>query len=568
MNRCRFELFHGFIAAAVLVFLPALLVSLNAVKLHYPTAQWDGWALDAVLAIRNGTFAQTPYIVHPPLYLYLLSFFQQLFHGGFLEGARLLDFSFYLATGWLVFFLSRRLAPEGCELTAGLLGAAVYFTSPLAVQGALLLDLGDTSLVPLAATAYACLLARGGSGVLNSVLLASAFALNLWTKLIHSFFFLIAALADVLVNRKDILSGRHLRLIGAGIFIFAITWTVYAFTSLKAGDQWKPMEYLVKGMIFDYQRQDLALGLGKMFASKLNNGLRVMLWIWPPLLLWGIRILKRGFGSYPERYFNYFIIIFLTAAVISKGVSNGFPKYHSAVLPLLCALGGAYAAEALAGLKWGRPLLRVAAAVAAGWFLIFFAGDPFYSFNYGFKMAVINGNGLPGAVWRFVLELLTVPAAILLLFYAVRRFFDRQPSVMFSLLAAGLVWQTAVGYCQAKGDYFTTYGYGTAGKAAAVDYIKRNIGKGLVFGPNEFDWEFREAGVPFLNASDFCQMSESCVLGILRDKKTDFFVFGPASNTMKQVGDFLGFTSDKVGRKFSVVKKGDFWIYGFREPRN
>ncbi|OGS08651.1 MAG: hypothetical protein A2270_02245 [Elusimicrobia bacterium RIFOXYA12_FULL_51_18] len=567
-NKRRFEKFHGFIAAAVLVFLPALLVLLNAAKLHYPTAQWDGWALDAALAIRGGTFAQTPYLVHTPLYLYLLSFFQQLFHGGFIEGARIFGFACYLITGWLVFGLSMRVVPEGGKLTAGLLGAALYFTSPLAVQGALLIDLGDTSVVPLAATAYAYLLARGGSGILSGVLLTSAFALNLWAKLIHSFFFVIAALADALVNGKDARSGRHLRLIGAGIFFFLATWMIYAFTSLKAGDHWKPMEYLVKEMLFNYQRQDLAVDLGKVFASRLHNGFRVMLWIWPPLLLWGISILKRGLGPHPERYFNYFILIFLAAAVVSKGVSNGFPKYHSAVLPLLCALGGAYAAKTLAGLQWGRLLPRAAAAVAVVWFLIFFAGDPFYSFNYGFKMAIINGSGMAETALRLVVELLSVPVAILLLFYAVRRFFDSQTAAIFSLLAAGLVWQTAVGYCQARGDYFTTYGYGTTGKAAAVAYIKRNIGKGVVFGPNEFGWEFREAGVRFLNVSDFCQMNESCVLGILRDRRTDFFVFGPASNTVRQVGDFLGFTADKVGRKFSVIKKGDFWIYVFHKPRN
>ncbi|PIU20108.1 MAG: hypothetical protein COT18_03985, partial [Elusimicrobia bacterium CG08_land_8_20_14_0_20_59_10] len=134
--------------AAVLLLLPAALLFFSAGKLHYPTAQWDGWALESVRAIRAGTFAADPYIIHPPLYLYLLAFFRPLLGADLPAGARLFNFGCYLVTGWLVFLLSRRLAGKEHGAAAGLAGALLYYLSPLAFQGIFLLDLGDTSLVP------------------------------------------------------------------------------------------------------------------------------------------------------------------------------------------------------------------------------------------------------------------------------------------------------------------------------------------------------------------------------------------------------------------------------------
>jgi hypothetical protein len=73
----------------------------------------------------------------------------------------------------------------------------------------------------------------------------------------------------------------------------------------------------------------------------------------------------------------------------------------------------------------------------------------------------------------------------------------------------------------------------------------------------------KAAGLPFIEVSDFCQMPESCVMGILRDGNTGSFIFGPASNTVGQVRSFLSLTPGRIGREFTVAHKGDFWIYVF-----
>ena len=116
---------------------------------------------------------------------------------------------------------------------------------------------------------------------------------------------------------------------------------------------------------------------------------------------------------------------------------------------------------------------------------------------------------------------------------------------------------------QAGGNYFTTYGYGTAGKAEAVQYIKNNFKAGTAMGANEFAWDLKAAGVPSPELSDACFIDIKCALAVMRDKNTSFFIFGQASNTVEQVKYFLALTPETLGRPFAVVKKGDFWIYNF-----
>lgn len=547
--------------AAVLLLLPAALLFFSAGKLHYPTAQWDGWALDSVQAIRAGTFAADPYIIHPPLYLYLLAFFRPLLGADLLAGARLFNFGCYLITGWLVFLLSRRLAGKELGAAAGLAGALLYFLSPLAFQGIFLLDLGDTGPVPVAAAAYFFLLFYGG-GFLRFAALSAAFALNIWAKLIHSLFLAAAVLVSVFTGEKDDHARADIAALAVGIILFVSTWAIYAYTSLQPADQWGPLKYFVNTMLVNYQHQDLMAGPREIFIARVLAVARVMLWLWPVLFLWAWRIIKRGLGSGPEKLMNCFILIFMIGAWVSKGTSNGFPKYHAALLPAICALCGAYAAEFLA--DWRRTeRLRLAVMAAAAILCVYMAGDPLYTFNYSLKAALISDSGLYAAIIKLGLQILVIPALLIGFFIVFRKFREKTSAAAISLAVSALVWQAGIFGRQAGGDYFTHYGYGTSGKARTINYVRDNFRGGTVFGPNEFVWDLKAAGVPSLDLSDRCFIDKKCALSAIRDKDTAFFIFGQASNTVEQVKSFLALTPEKLGRPFTAVKKGDFWIYDF-----
>jgi len=556
----------AFLLAAVLFVLPAALLFFSSAKLYYPTAQWDGWVLDSILAIRAGTFADKPNITHPPLYLYLLAFFKPLFSGGLLEGARFFNFACYLLTGWLTFVLSAGLAEKRLARAAGLIAAALYFTSPLAVQGIFLLDLGDTGIVPVAAAAYFCLLAYGHGSVSSVAALAAAFAFNLWAKFIHSFFLALSAALLVVTGEKESRSFAILKALAGGAVLFLATWSIYAFTSLHRPDRWVPLDYFFNEMLLHYQRHDIGLGIANLFFMRATGFVRVTLWIWPLLVLWAWRVYKRGLGAGAERSLNYFILVFMVGAWISKGTSNGFPKYHAALLPGLCALCGAYLAEFLPEIKRAFTPPRAALAAAALLFL-YIAGDPVFTFNYAIKKALIRGAGVNQEVGLLVLQLIAAPAIMLVFFRALKLSAGKTAAVALSLAATGVLWQSALYLHQVRGDYFTNYGYGTTGKAEAVAYLKENFRAGTISGLNEFAWEFRSAGLPFLELKDVCFIRKECTLAVLQDKGTSFFIFGQASNTVEQVRDFLSLEPKTLDRPFVLVKKGDFWIYDFSEPR-
>ena len=559
-----FNLLRRLGPAGVLLGLPALFMLLNRGKLHLPTAQWDGTVLEAVRAIGEGRFGSSPYIIHTPLYLYLLKAADGLFSADLLVNSRVFNLGCYLLCGWLVWGLAKKLARPERARAAALAAAALYFSSPLAVQGAMLLDLGDSSLVPLAALLYYCALACSPAGLAGQALAAAAFALNLWSKLIHSFFLALAAAADALLARREGRPPPDIRAVAAGLLLFLASWAAYSYSVLGEGYRWQPLEYFFKEMLFSYQKQQVLDGLMELATTKVINAVRIALWTWPPLLLWGLRLRARGLGRGSERYFNLFILLLVAATLVSKSTSNGFPKYHCAVLPLLCALGGAYAAEELEGGNRRRLLPRAALAGALCWAVILFTGDPFFTFNHTLKTAMIAGTTVLEPARLLFLELLPIAVVARVLFLTARRLFEKHFSAVFALALTGFLWQTAIGVLQGRAEYFTTYGYGTLGKAEAVAYVRDNIGGGAAFGPNEFAWEFDRAGVPFVRVSDFCQRSVPCVLEKVRDPRTAFLLFGQASNTVHQVRVFLKFTPELVGRKYAVSRIGDFWLYDLR----
>jgi len=549
------------LTGAVLLLLPALLLLLHHNKLALPTAQWDGTALDAVQALRSGSFYSDPYLIHPPLYLHLLAFFQPLFSGDWLAGARLFNFACYALTGWVVLLLSGSLAGEKEKTAAGIAGALLYLTSPLALQGIFLLDLGDTSLIPLAAGLY--FLHGSAPGPAGLAAAALLFAVNLWAKLIHSLFLALAAFAQLAFSRGE---GRRVLPVIIGTALFLLSWAIYAFSNLEPGWRWAPIWYFFKEMIFNYQAQSLAAGPAEALVSKLNSAARILAWIWPLLLAWGARLYSRGAGEGRERYFNWFLFIFLAASVLSKGTSNGFPKYHAVALPLLCSLGGAHLAGAISGVRFAGLPAGLLAAAAAVWAGLALAGDPLYTLNYSARAALIEGAGTGPVLLKLLLQAGAAGVGFLALFLAARRFAGKGPAAALAILAGALAWNTAVGFRQARADYFTTYGYGTRGKAEAVAWLAEKKG-GAVLGPNEFDRELKAAGVPFLLVSDFCLNDRSCVLRTLRDAKTGFFIFGQASNTIGQVKYYRTLTERDLGRDFASVKIGDFWIYSLGSAR-
>lgn len=552
------------LAASVLLLLPAGLLLLHANKLALPTAQWDGIALDAVLALLNGTFRADPYLVHPPLYLHLLAFFKPLFGADLLAGARLVNSGCYLLTGWLIFLLGTSLSDEKIKLPAGITAALLYFTSPLALQGIFLLDLGDTSLVPLAAGLFFLYGCGAGPGWLKTIAAGLLFSLNLWTKFIHSLFIVLAAFAAWFRDRKH--ENQTILALVAGTIFFLVSWSAYAVMNLEPGSRWTPVWYFFHEMILGYQARSVAGGFGETVFSRLNSMARIIVWIWPLLLAWGARLYSRGLGSGRERYFNFFLIIFLVVSALSKGTSNGFPKYHAVALPLLCSLGGAYLAGALAEVRFSKLPVWLLALGAVVWAGLALAGDPMYTLNYSVRAAMIDGSGLRPPLQALLLQGFAALAAAGALFFGAKRLMSKGQAAALAALAVALVWNTAVGFRQARADYFTTYGYGTHGKAEVVSWLAAHKG-GTVLGPNEFSWELNNAALPFLKVSDLCISDKACVLRILRDGGTGFFVFGQASNTVGQVKDFLSLTEKDLERAFTAVKIGDFWIYSLGRRR-
>jgi hypothetical protein len=545
----------------LLIFLlPFFFFPLIAGKTGGPSVQWENTALDAAARINSGAFGTDPYLIHPPGYLYLLSFFVPP-GGGALESARLFNYACFVLTGWMVFLLGRRLSPSGA---AGGGGAAVllYCTSPLALQGTLLIDLGDTSIVPLAASVY--FLALGGS---SAAATGVAYAFNLWTKFIHPLFIALAAAASLLFRPRSREDGKRFFAIVAGAVLFLASWVLYSSQAMPAGSRWLPFEYMFGEMFFNYHRSEAASSgaLALLYVRAVELA-RVLLWLWPALLVWGIRLSRKGVGEGAERQMNLFILILLFAAAFTKGTSNGFPKYRAALLPVVSALGGAFVFERAARL-FRRPVGPLFALFLLAGLAVFLAGDPILALNYSFRRSMVFGGDLSGPALSLLLRL-TAAAACVSFFALFFRREERKDRFLAAVFAGGLAWQASIGLIQWRGDYSTTYGYGTSGKREIVSLLARECPSCRVLAPNEFRLELKAAGLVPETPPDTCWQNDDCLRGRLRDRDNRAFVYGLPTNTVAQLRVLSSLSPDLLSRDFSTDSRGDFTMLLFKsEPR-
>lgn len=511
--------------------------------------------MDASARIVSGDFGEDPYLIHPPGYLYLLSALVKP-GAGALESARKVNYALFALTGWAVFILGMKMS-RARPWSAGLVASSIYFTSPLAIQGTLLIDLGDTSLVPLAAACYFIAAAASRHSIS-----AIAFALNLWTKFIHPLFIAASAAAGLLAGRRDGAGAARFYAVAAGAGIFLLSWYLYAASVLPSGSRWMPFEYMFGEMFLNYHRAEaVSSSLLSMSLTRALELLRVLIWLWPPLLLWGLRVGRRGFGEGAERHMNMFIVLLFAAAALTKGTSNGFPKYHAAILPAVAALGGAFAAEEGLPSVMKTPLLTTA-LIAVAFFLVLATGDPILALNYEMRKALALGESLSSGAAGLMIGALAALGCIAVFFAALR---SEEAGVRLpaAVLAGALSWQSGLALLQYRGDYFTTYGYGTTGKSEVVSLLSERCPGCRVLAPNEFRTELSEAGILTFAPPDTCWQTKACLMGNLRDPGNSAFVYGLSSNTVAQLREFSSLAPGNLGRGFTREQRGDFTILLF-----
>ena len=473
---------------------------------------------------------------HPPLYLHLVALVFGLAGTGAAQ-ARLIGLGCLLATILAIYLLSQAVFRDHADRRPiGLLAAFLFAVNPLAIQGALVVDIDNTLLTPaLLLTLLAVVRSLAAGRATRDLALGALVAVLLWIKLTTPLALLLA-LAIFLAARDGM--GAALRrtgvVAGVGVAGFLVTWIAY--TDAHGLPAAKPFEHLLGSLVGAGPR-------GTLLTVAREAGLalaRVALWVSPfLLLLWGLSLGRRALDLASSRALEAEDLLHLTAAIILVAylvvgrTTFGFPRYDYPVLPLLAILGAAssLAAWRTAAPRYGRGLV----ATLVGAALVWLAGDPLLSTYSMVRARLVAGLALGDVIGRVLLQavvLLLTPFVIASIGGGGGRRLAR--AALLPLAVATVSYSLALDAIQARADYLVRYGYGGVGTREVLAFLGREVApEALILAPAELIYGIGNRASPFPASGVWT--SEPALVGALASTRLRAFVYGLPTNTIEQL---------------------------------
>lgn len=533
----NYRLLVSAVAVSIAVFLLCSAAGAGSLLL-----EWDQITMRAASAWSAGG-AYRWVFDHPPLYPLLLALPFKVF-GAVPETARAVNALFLLGAGWFAFLTARDLF----GLKAGAAAAALFLVSAVVVQGGRSLDSSDTTLLPLVfGGIFHSVLALKKDGRGAAVKLSLFFAAAFWCKVTSTLGLAAGAVLCLAVFRdgEDAALARRLAACSAaGALIFLATWSGLSLPVWGA-QSWRtplltPFLYFLDGRNADF------------VSRALFNALRLLFWFSPFLLVLAFRGLP-GRGEAPaERLLAVLLLFYFAGYLAVDGTNYGFPRYHAAILPLLCV----FAAGALRG-GTAAGTGPVAAAVVSSALAALLA-DPVLIINLELKKFLFYGDqaGLFFAALRLA-AFLSLPLAAVLLPYG------RRAAVLPMVLAAFVFSGGTVSALRRSGAAFSTgYQYGAEGKEQVVKLLASKLSPGrAVMATPEFDYALRDAGGVFPGWSVW--LTEASIREYIARNEPDFIVAGWTTHTLSQLRCLLrsGDVNRLLEKGYSLREVGTYFVW-------
>jgi hypothetical protein len=474
---------------------------------------------------------------HPPLYLHVVALVFGLAGTGAAQ-ARLIGLGCLLTTILIIYAATQQVFRDRPDRRAiGLLAAFLFALNPLAIQGALVVDIDNTLLAPaLLLTLLAVVRSPDGVSTPRDLGLGALFAGLFWIKLTTPLALLLALAIFVAAREGVGVALRRAGVVGVvGGAGFLGTWIAYA--GAQGLPAIAPFQHLVASAVGTGPHGPLST-VAREAALAVA---RVALWISPFLvLLWGISLARRASELASARPLRSEDLLHLTAAIVLSTylvvgrTTFGFPRYDYPVLPLLAILGAASALTAWRTFapRSGRWLL----ATLVGAALVWLGGDPLLSSYAMVRERLVAGLALDDVIGRVALQVAVLgltPLAIASLGGASARFGLARAAVL-PLAAATVSYSLALDAIQARADYLVRYGYGGVGTREVLAFLGREVHpESLLLAPAELIYGIGNRASPF--PANGVWTSAPALVGALSVTPLRAFVYGLPTNTIEQV---------------------------------
>ncbi|MDD5650610.1 MAG: glycosyltransferase family 39 protein [Candidatus Nanoarchaeia archaeon] len=405
-------------------------------------------------------------IEHPPLYLYTLVLFIQLF-GYNLFGLKFSGIFFTILNSILIYFMTKLIIKDNKLIP--FLASFLYLIHPLVFENAVFLSL-DGGILTFSTILFIYVFLK--YKLEKPIWLVLIFLFSLWIKF-TSFPVLIASVFFYYLffekeNKfKNIFNLGLISLIS--VFLFGLTFYIYSY--LINYDFLHPFIYLTAGK-FGHRTSILLNLLRSAYVFK-----SFIFWITPPLFIYIIyklfsytsKTIKKEL-PFPTSYLFCYLFSAL-AFFTALGVDYlGFPKHYIILLPVLSIILAIDIFRNFKDFKISYDLLIILLLVPI--YLFIFVKDPMYYDALWKALPIIDSS----IIWMVLdilkrLALILLPLPILFLYFK----YYHKKGFLFSVVFYSLILMIYSSAYLIYVPYNTGINQGDTGLQETIDYLKMNV---------------------------------------------------------------------------------------------
>lgn len=556
---------YFFLTPALALFLLGTLT-----KLATPLAEWDYVSIDAAQNWAQG-IDKVWLFDHPPLYpLFLTVLFK--FFGSSIVVARVGNIFCVALTGFILF----RVAAVLFNRDAAIWAAMLYLISPVCIQGVISMDVADTSLLPLVfiLTIYAIVRNILYPCLKNTTLAAFGVSLCFWAKVTSSIALVTALLGGILIflmlGKQSINKVWYLNLFGivAGVVGFLLSWVM--ISSLLWGKDACMSVFLAPGAsLFSQQGAPI---FSSKFIQVIRHALIIVIWFTPYFIfawLYGSCKLavKKGTQSDQEKAILLLMgvaLFYFVGYTLIGGTNWGFPRYHNAILPLLCLFSGVIVSRFIG--EMDREAFRMfnISLVLLIIILFFFTKDPLYFFIFQMKEMLLSNVDM-GSVAKQALAIFLPLYGLPIVIGAIVAFYTRRPYqrrvFITCLLLGSFASMISLNIKQLHASYRSSTEYGASGKYQMIERVRQQIQVGdYILATPQFIYELRDKNIH--SGGLRVWQSREQIFGFIDKKKPSIIIAGLTVNTYEQLKWLLSEESQRyLDQEYTLVRIGSYFLW-------
>lgn len=490
----RIDRSYFFLVPALALFLLGTLT-----KLETPLAEWDYVSIDAAQNWAKGINREWLFD-HPPLYPFFLTILFKVF-GSSIVVARIGNTFCIVLTGLLLFRTASILFNRNAANWAMML----YFMSPVCIQGVISMDVADTSLLPLVFvfTTHSLIMNTLLPCCKNTGLLAFGVGLCFWAKVTSSIALITGFWGGILIvlllGEKRIRKTWFLNLLGivAGLLGFLLSWLMIS-SFLWGREACMAVFRAVGASLFSQQ------GYSFNLMQSIRHVVIILTWFSPYFIfiwLYGSWILagKNRTGADQENVILLLIgvtLFYFTGYAFIGGTNWGFPRYHDAILPLLCLFSGCLVSRFIGEMDHKTFRVFTISLLFLAMLLVFLTNDPLYFFNLQVKEMLLSNVGLQTITKHILTVFLPLYGLPIVIGTFVSLYSQRTHNrriFITCVLVGSFATMISLNIQQLHASYRTSTEYGATGKNDMVERVRQQIGVGdYVLATPQFTYELRD----------------------------------------------------------------------------